>query len=111
MQALNAVLSLPFPPYMTVAILAVALFCSAIAFIFAHKRANQAIIWVASLAAIVFVFVGGHFLPPAAVSTLAGMRATLDGAALSFLMLMPIFTILSVIKPPRNDDGGVPPMG
>lgn len=110
MQALNAVLSLPFPPYMTVAILAVALLCSAIAFIFAQKRANQAIIWAASAAAIVFVFVGGHILPPAAVSTLAGMRATLDGAAASFLMLMPIFTILSVIKPSR-DDGGVPPMG
>jgi len=111
MQALNAVLNLPFPPYMSVAILAVALFCSAIAFLFAHKSSNKALIWLTSAAAMAFVFVGGHILPPGAATTIAGMKATLDSVAFGFLTLMPVFTILSVRKPPTNGGGGVPPMG
>ncbi len=112
MQALNSVLNLPFPPNMSVAILAIALFCSAVAIIFAHRPTNKVLILLGSTAAIVFVFVGGHIMPPAVTATIAGMKATLDGVAFSFLMLMPIFTILSVIKPSNNDGGGgVPPMG
>lgn len=112
MQALYSVLNLPFPPNMSVAILAVALLCSAVAIMFAHRPLNKALILLSSTAAIAFVFVGGHIMPPEVTAAIAGMKATIDSVAFGFLMLMPVFTILSVIKPSNNDGGGgVPPMG
>lgn len=95
---------------MTMAIFIVALGCSSIAYLYAHKRLNQALIWVLSAAAIVFAFVGGHILPATMAAKIAGMQATLDNAAISFILLVPVFTVMSVMKKPPSN-GGVPPMG
>ncbi len=110
MQALNSWLSLPFPPHLSLAILMVALACSAVAILFAHKRLNQSLICVSSLAAIVFVFLGGHIISHQLAATIASNQAILDNLAYGFLALVPIFTVMSVVRKPPSD-GGVPPMG
>ena len=100
---------MPFPLTMSMAILTVALGCSAVAFIYPPKRLNQALIWVTSTAAIVFVFLGGHIIPHQMATTIASNQATLDTLAYGFLLLVPFFTIVSVVNKPPS--GGVPPMG